>query len=252
MPYLVEIANVLQFSEEDKICRPCLQRAQRYASGQVNSDNPTAGPSDQPTQEDPAEEPAEDPAEEHTVPDRDREVQVDMMRMIPLPGYTRAPFNSHVCIIAACNNRDLKRIHFDIRATVLQEKCFYIPRDTRVSEEHMLDTVWQNIESSTRRILNEFTPSHLKDMMDMLRTRKRKSYSLHKFRRLLKPFLMVCSDGHIIDIYGLYEATKSDATILSEIMKNPSDPFHWFFHENDVLILDRGFRDCIEDVETCG
>ncbi|KAJ8721074.1 hypothetical protein PYW08_006539 [Mythimna loreyi] len=264
----------------------------------------------------------------------------------------------------------------------------------------MLDTVWQNIESSTRRILNEFTPSHLKDMMDMLRTRKvfldfdrrslinnsvfhyyigfsksqfqdilqscpsisqryknkagralatvitklhtgesnqrlsqifnmsrktlektmnlvrqdiirefvpqhlgynnhltrqdvisrcltipntlfgnpdasltqrkaiigtyiylqkssnyyfqRKSYSLHKFRHLLKPFLMVCPDGHIIDIYGLYEATKSDATILSEIMKNPSDPFHWFFHENDVLILDRGFRDCIEDVETCG
>ncbi|KAH9636329.1 hypothetical protein HF086_012594 [Spodoptera exigua] len=63
---------------------------------------------------------------------------------------------------------------------------------------------------------------------------------------------MVCPDGHIIDIYGLYEATKSDATILSEIMKNPSDSFHWFFHENDVLLLNRGFRDCIEDVETFG
>lgn len=391
-----------QFSEQDKICRPCLQRAQRYASAQVNADNPAADPSDQSMQE--------DPAEEHSVPEQpipnvnvqDREVQVNMLRMIPLPGYTRAPFNTHLCIIAACNNRHLKRIHIDIRATVLQEKCFYIPRGTRVCEEHMLDSVWQNIESSTRRILSEFAPSHLKDMMDMLRTRKvfldfdrrslinnsifhyyigfsksqfqeilqscpsisqryknkagralatvitklhtgesnqrlsqifnmsrktlektmklvrqdlisefvplhlgynhltrqdvisrcltipntlfgnpdgslnerkaiiildgtyiylqkssnyyfqRKSYSLHKFRHLLKPFLLVCPDGHIIDIYGLYEATKSDATILSEIFKDPYDPFHWFFHEDDVLILDRGFRDCIEDVESCG
>ncbi|KAF9416062.1 hypothetical protein HW555_006474 [Spodoptera exigua] len=52
------------------------------------------------------------------------------------------------------------------------------------------------------------------------------------------------------------KAGRALATVITklhtEIMKNPSDPFHWFFHENDVLILDRGFRDCIEDVETCG
>ncbi|KAJ0178760.1 hypothetical protein K1T71_005535 [Dendrolimus kikuchii] len=80
----------------------------------------------------------------------------------------------------------------------------------------------------------------------------RKSYSLHKFRHLVKPFLVVCPDGHIIDIYGLYEATKSDATILSEIMRSQIDPFHWFFNKDDVLSLDRGFRDSIEEVESCG
>lgn len=81
---------------------------------------------------------------------------------------------------------------------------------------------------------------------------QRKSYSLHKFRRLLKPFLIVCPDGDIINIYGLYEATKSDATILTEIMRSQIDPFHWFFNEGDVLILDRGFRDSIDEVESCG
>jgi hypothetical protein len=384
-----------QFGEEDKICRPCLQRAQRYSRPAPDD------PSDQSMQEDPAVDNAL--PEQPNVNVQDQEVQVNMSQMIPLPGYTRAPVNTHVCIIAACNNTDLQRIHIDVRATVLQEKCFYIPRGNRVCEEHKVeDSLWQNIEFLTRRVHSEFAPSHLKDMMDMLRTRKvfldfdrrssinnsvfhfyigfsksqfeqiletcpsisqrhknkagralatvltklhtgesnqrlskifnisrntlektmrlvrqdlinefvpqhlgydhltrqdvinrcltipnvlfgnpnvppternaiiildgtyiylqkssnyyfqRKSYSLHKYRHLLKPFLMVCPDGHIIDIYGLYEATKSDATILSEILNSINDPFHWFFHENDVLILDRGFRDCIENVESCG
>ncbi|KAJ8712699.1 hypothetical protein PYW08_008003 [Mythimna loreyi] len=35
-------------------------------------------------------------------------------------------------------------------------------------------------------------------------------------------------------------------------MNNHTDPFHWYFHTDDVLILDRRFRDCIETVESRG
>lgn len=39
------------------------------------------------------------------------------------------------------------------------------------------------------------------------------TYSLHKYRNLLKPFILCASDGYIIDVRGPYSATKNDATI---------------------------------------
>ncbi len=35
----------------------------------------------------------------------------------------------------------------------------------------------------------------------------------------MKPFVLCTTDGQIVDIYGLYEATKNDATILLDILK---------------------------------
>lgn len=81
---------------------------------------------------------------------------------------------------------------------------------------------------------------------------QRKSYSLHKWRHLYKPYLMVCPDGHIIDIYGPYDATTSDASILNRILQSPHDPFNWFHRTNDILILDRGFRDALNELESAG
>jgi hypothetical protein len=48
---------------------------------------------------------------------------------------------------------------------------------------------------------------------------QRKSYSVQKGRHLVKPFVLCTTDGQIVDIYGLYEATKNDATILLDILK---------------------------------
>lgn len=391
----------MQFHDENRICRPCFQRAERYDHHRPDAAEVAPDFAVAPVPEDEVNL-VLDHSPEVNENVRDQAVQVNRFHMIPLAGYRRAPYNTHSCIIAGCNNRNLQRINIDIRALVLQEKCFYIPRGSRVCEEHSLNIVWQDIEMHTRRVLNEFSGAHIKEMMDILRTRKifldfdrlssmhdavfnyyiglsktqfqeilrntpsisqrhknksgralatvltklhtgdsnerlsnifnmtrktfektmnlvrndlvtefvprhlgfnhitreevisrvlaipnalfgnpeaplserraivildgtyiylqkssnyffqRKSYSLHKFRHLLKPFLIVCPDGHILHIYGLYEATKSDAKILSDIVRSENDPFNWFFNENDVLILDRGFRDCIEDLELCG
>lgn len=86
---------------------------------------------------------------------------------------------------------------------------------------------------------------------------QRCTYSLHKYRNLIKPFLIVCADGHIVDITGPYAATTSDADILALVMENHGEPiedgaFHYLFEENDVLILDRGFRDAIPITEEYG
>lgn len=81
---------------------------------------------------------------------------------------------------------------------------------------------------------------------------QRQSYSLHKFQNLLKPFLIVCTDGYIIDVKGPYAATKTDANIMSSIMNNNENPIHILLEPNDVFILDRGFRDSLGDIEACG
>ncbi|KOB71318.1 Vacuolar protein sorting-associated protein 13C [Operophtera brumata] len=78
------------------------------------------------------------------------------------------------------------------------------------------------------------------------------TYSLHKYRNLLKPFLFVTCDGHIVDVYGPYSARKSDGAILNGLLKGPGSVLHWFFESNDIFILDRGFRDSIPLLESHG
>lgn len=81
---------------------------------------------------------------------------------------------------------------------------------------------------------------------------QKKTYSLHKYRNLVKPFLIVASDGHIIDIFGHYPATESDASIMKALFQNEDGELRRLFRENDVFILDRGFRDAIPFLETLG
>lgn len=81
---------------------------------------------------------------------------------------------------------------------------------------------------------------------------QRITYSLHKFRNLVKPFMIVCTDGYILDVLGPYAATTSDATIMRSIMEDEESPWHWFLQTDDVFILDRGFRDSISSIQEFG
>lgn len=80
---------------------------------------------------------------------------------------------------------------------------------------------------------------------------QKNTYSLHKYRNLMKPFLMVCTDGYIIDVLGPYPATTSDANIMQHEFSNESNTLRQYFHAGDVFILDRGFRDCVPLLQSC-
>ena len=54
---------------------------------------------------------------------------------------------------------------------------------------------------------------------------------------------MCATDGTIIDIYGPYEATLNDAKIMERVLKEDEN-LRELIKENDILIADRGFRDC--------
>lgn len=79
---------------------------------------------------------------------------------------------------------------------------------------------------------------------------QKQTYSLHKYRNLLKMFLIVCPDGFIIEALGPYPADKSDATIMQELVDNHD--FRRLFQPGDVFIVDRGFRDAIRALEALG
>lgn len=82
---------------------------------------------------------------------------------------------------------------------------------------------------------------------------QRKTYSHHKFRNLLKPILVVCSDVHIIDVFGAYGATTSDTAILKNLLSNESGSgLEWYFRPGDAFMVDRDFRDTESTIEECG
>jgi len=71
---------------------------------------------------------------------------------------------------------------------------------------------------------------------------QRSTYSLHKNRPLMKPFMIVTTTGYIIDIFVPYLAFLNDAQIAEDFFMH-DESVRDFFAEGDVLLVDRGFRD---------
>ena len=77
---------------------------------------------------------------------------------------------------------------------------------------------------------------------------QRKSYNSQKKRHFVKPFVVCTTNGYIVDIYGLYEATLNDAAILLNILEKDLS-LQTLIEKDDVFILDRGFRDAVDYLE---
>lgn len=65
----------------------------------------------------------------------------------------------------------------------------------------------------------------------------------------MKPFIICAPDGYIVGVYGLYPATWNDAKILEHII-NHNPKLMKLLSENDIMILDRGFRDIVNKLKT--
>lgn len=72
---------------------------------------------------------------------------------------------------------------------------------------------------------------------------QRRTYSGQKCRNLVKPMVCVATNGMYIDIFGPFEATKNDASIMEFVFDKYSGPIMNKSQPGDILLLDRGFRD---------
>ena len=82
----------------------------------------------------------------------------------------------------------------------------------------------------------------------------RQSYSLHKWRHLLKPTLLVGMDGFILDIFGPYFADyqNNDAAILQHEFERDIEALRNWFQNGDIVLVDRGYRDVIPFLNRLG
>lgn len=83
---------------------------------------------------------------------------------------------------------------------------------------------------------------------------QRKTFNLHKNRSLVKPMVVVTTTGYIVAIFGPFfsDHSNNDASILKHIMINNYDDILNWIEENDIMILDRGFRDSLGVLKSFG
>lgn len=82
----------------------------------------------------------------------------------------------------------------------------------------------------------------------------RQSFCRHKGRHLVKPALIVAPDGYILEVQGPYfsDSRNNDAAMLRNEFDNDMERMHAWFQEEDILLLDRGYRDAKELLNQLG
>jgi hypothetical protein len=66
-------------------------------------------------------------------------------------------------------------------------------------------------------------------------------WSQQKMDLLMKPFLITCADGYIIDCYGPFQANANDAKILQHILENDAKLLTILKPNETYVIMDRGY-----------
>ncbi|CAF1173234.1 unnamed protein product [Didymodactylos carnosus] len=83
---------------------------------------------------------------------------------------------------------------------------------------------------------------------------QRRSFSLHKGKPLVKPMMVVSSDGYIIAVLGPFfaDGKNNDSEITKHLLYNNVQGFQNWMKPGDVIVVDRGFRDCLADLQKFG
>ena len=83
---------------------------------------------------------------------------------------------------------------------------------------------------------------------------QRRSYSMHKHRPLVKPMVMVTTTGYIVSIFRPYfaDSRNNDASILKHNISSNMEHMKEWLQEQDLLIVDRGFRDATDFLQDIG
>jgi GTP-dependent phosphoenolpyruvate carboxykinase len=64
--------------------------------------------------------------------------------------------------------------------------------------------------------------------------------------------VVTSTDGYFLTVLGPYLARNNDATILNYMLKSNVEDIKGWFQEDDVFVIDRGFRDSLQLLEELG
>lgn len=79
---------------------------------------------------------------------------------------------------------------------------------------------------------------------------QRRTYSMHKGRPLVKPMVICTTSGYLGPYYA--DSKNNDAAILNHAIAKNVDTIRQWVKEEDVMVVDRGFRDSLQVLEDLG
>ncbi len=101
----------------------------------------------------------------------------------------------------------------------------------------------------TTNILHDLDKDHLAIVCDASYTRLEKSsnnsfqyacWSQQKLDLLVKPFIICCTDGYVIDCYGPFQAHLNDAKIFQHILNTDKNLLRILEPHKTLVLVDRG------------
>lgn len=123
----------------------------------------------------------------------------------------------------------------------------HITREDVINEHtrHLAQTLFGDIDKSQAILVLDGTYIYTAKSNNF--KYQRRSYSIHKGRSLIKPMVIVTTTGYFVSIQGPYLADhkNNDASILEHIMKTNAEDIKSWLSEDDIFIVDRGFRDAL-------
>ena len=70
--------------------------------------------------------------------------------------------------------------------------------------------------------------------------------------KAVKPMVVTSTDGYFLTVLGPYLAKNNDATILNHMLSTNVEDLKGWFQEDDVFVVDRGFRDSLDVLKELG
>ncbi|CAF1418557.1 unnamed protein product [Rotaria magnacalcarata] len=158
------------------------------------------------------------------------------------------------CVFRLASKRSVARICHQVRVVFMQDLVPYhvgfqhVSRET-ILAQHQTTVVTEPLTNGRDQVVLIADGTYFFCQKSSNNEFQRRTYSQHEHRHLVKSM-----DGYIISSLGPFftDSLNNDAAILKHCMlNNEQDVLSWL-HDNDVLVLDRWFRDTVNTLYRLG
>ncbi|RNA19707.1 vacuolar sorting-associated 13c [Brachionus plicatilis] len=158
-------------------------------------------------------------------------------------------------VIAKMFNKNTTQQHISKYLSQIREAIYqdFVPfflgtektREFYLKHNNLMVTELLELKNQELVIICDGTYTHIEKSFN--NEMQYRTYSVQKSTSLIKPFIICCSDGYIIDCYGAFDANLNDASILKYVLSKDQNLKNKILLPGKTkIILDRGFRDVVE------
>ena len=171
---------------------------------------------------------------------------------------TNLSFQQIALLFHLDNDNGHKIVSFTVHSVADQLHCYFVPHYLGVdhlSREEAIshNTIFSSTFFGSDRLMTVWDGTYFYIEKSGEHEFARKTYSGHKNRPLIKFMSIVLPDGYVLETIGPYmsDGKNNDANMTRHIIIEQQNLIN-FMNDDDVMILDRGFRDCIQELEMKG